>query len=333
MPSTLPQTMKSVYFNRYGNLNNLSITQVPLPKIDDDEILVKNYASSINFANSGHIKGKPFVIRAATGFGSPKLRIPGSDVAGVVVQVGSKVRDFEIGDEVMADVSDCGFGAFAQFVACPQKVTVHKPTNLSFCEAATLPLAAGTALGAIKQADIRPRQEVLVVGATGSVGPFVVQIAKSLGAEVTAVCNGKKADFVHSQGADYIVDYTTEDFTQTEKRYDAIFGVAGYKTMLEYKKLLHSNGVYINIGGSIDQLKNAFLTGFWVFLASNKKCKIFAHTANKKNLLELKNLAQQQKIQPTIQTQFDLENIKNAFELYDSGRLAGKIVIDIHSTD
>ena len=322
--------MKAAYFENYGSIEQLKVKAQPIPEPADNEVLVRNHASSLNFGNVGHVKGEPFLIRAFTGFGSPKNHIPGGDVSGVVEKVGRQVTGFNPGDEVMGDAAESGFGAFAEYVTVKSNAVVPKPANLSYEETATLPLAACTALAGLKKGSIQSGQSVLIVGSTGSVGPFAVQIAKSYGAEVTAVCSGNKAGFVRSMGADHIIDYKIiEDFTGNDTKYDLVAGIAGTHSMSDFKKKLTRTGIYVNIGGSMKQFSNAFITGPFLYLFSRQKFTMLMYMADNQSLLEVKQMAEEGEIKPTITKAFPLEQIREVYRYYESGHAAGKIVITI----
>jgi 2-desacetyl-2-hydroxyethyl bacteriochlorophyllide A dehydrogenase len=322
--------MKAAYFTKYGSVDQLTVRDVPKPQPAENEVLIRNHASSINFGNVGHVKGEPFFIRTFTGFGKPKFNIPGGDVAGVVEAVGSKVSEFKAGDEVMADGADSGFGAFAEYVTVADKVVVHKPSGLSFNETATLLLAACTAFYGLKdKGRLQTGQKVLLIGSTGSVGSFAVQIAKAFGAEVTAVCSGIHTKYVQNLGADHVIDYRKEDFTKQNKQYDLVVGIAGTRTMIDYKSVLKPTGTYVNIGGSMKQFRNAFTTGPLLFVFSKQKFILLMYKANKKVLMSVKEQVEAGKLKPVIEKTFSLNQVVEAYKYYESAHPAGKIVITI----
>lgn len=324
-----PTQMKSAYFSDYGPIENVSVQSAEVPIPESNQILIKNHASSINFGNHAHIVGKPFFIRAAMGMQKTKYPIPGGDVAGVVAAVGSEITEFKVGDEVIADTADSGMGAYAEYVLATEKVTVKKPANLSFEEAASFPLAAGTAYAALQKAEVKSGQDVLIVGSTGGVGSFAVQIAKSMGAKVTAVCSGEKSDYVKGLGADKIIDYKTEDFSHHENKYDVVLGIAGYNSMSKYKAVLKPEGVYVNVGGSMDQFRDTAMVAPFVFAFSKKKAKMFMYMANKETLANIASLAESGAIRPVVDKVFALDNIVEALKYYESRQAKGKIVISI----
>jgi len=321
--------MKAAYLTKYGPFENLEIKNLPKPIPRENELLIRNYASSINFGNAGHIKGEPFFIRMFTGFGKPKLHIPGGDVAGVVEAVGSLVTQFKPGDKVMGDTASSGFGAYAEYVIAPEEVAVPMPAKLSFSEAATLPLAAAVALSGLEKGKVSAGQRVLIVGSTGSVGPFAVQIAKAKGAQVTAVCSGKHTDYVRSLGADQIIDYKTEDFSKQNIKYDLIVAIGGFRPILVYRSVLKPTGKYVLIGGQMKQFSQAMTFGPILTLLSKQTFTNLMYKANKESLLKIKKLVEEGKIKIKIDKIFPLDQIVDAFKYYELGKVAGKIVIKI----
>ena len=218
--------MKAIVYNKYGPPDVLELKEVEKPIPKDNQVLVKVHAASVNYGNLVLLKGKPFLARFAFGLLKPKYSIPGGDIAGRVEAVGKNVKQFQPGDEVFGDLSGCGWGGFAEYVSVPENVLALKPANMSFEEAAAVPMAAVTALQGLRdKGKIQSGQKVLINGASGGVGTFAVQIAKSFGAEVTGVCSTRNLDIVRSIGADHVIDYTKEDFTEKTQRYDLILAV------------------------------------------------------------------------------------------------------------
>ncbi|MGZ3623853.1 MAG: NAD(P)-dependent alcohol dehydrogenase, partial [Ktedonobacteraceae bacterium] len=229
--------MKAIVNTTYGSPDVLQLKEVEKPTPSDHEVLVKVHAASAAAGDWHLLRAKPFLIRFTYGLLKPKHKILGAAVAGHVEAVGSNVTQFEVGDEVFGDLSACGFGAFAEYVAVPEYALAPKPTRLTFEEAATVPVSAVTALQGLRdQGHIQPGQKVLINGASGGVGTFAVQIAKSFGCEVTAVCSTSNVDLVRSLGADHVIDYTQEDFTKSGQRYDLIFAVNGYHPISAYRR-------------------------------------------------------------------------------------------------
>jgi NADPH:quinone reductase-like Zn-dependent oxidoreductase len=227
LPSTINRIekdalMKAIVRSRYGSPDVLRLKEVEKPTPNDGEVLVKVHAASVNAADWHMLRAKPFLVRLmGGGFLKPINKILGADVEGQVEAVGRNVKHFQPGDEIFGDLAGCGFGSFAEYVCVPEYVLAVKPVNLSFEEAAAVPLASVTALQGLRdKGKIQPGQKVLINGASGGVGTFAVQIAKSFGAEVTAVCSTRNVDIVRSIGADHMIDYTREDFTKNGQHYD-----------------------------------------------------------------------------------------------------------------
>lgn len=322
--------MKAAYIPEYGPVTNLQIKDLPKPEPKEGEVLVCNKYSSVNFGNYGHIVGKPFFIRAATGFGkSPKLKIPGGDISGVVEVVGKGVVEFKVGDEVMGDSADSGMAAYAEYVAVRAKNLVKKPTNLSFEKTAALPLTAAVALTAVEKTCIKKGTKVLIIGATGGVGSFAVQIAKHKGAQVTAICSGSKANYVKSLGADKIVDYKTQDFVKLGKKFDVILAIGGYRPIWDYKKVLMPKGTYLLVGGDMKQFSESFTWGIILNLLSQQTFKPMLYLANKQSLLKIKKFAENNVLKVKIDKTYKLDDIVKAFEHYEKNKPLGKIIIKI----
>src|SRR5512133_551950 len=236
--------MKAIVYTKYGSPDVLELKEVEKPIVKDNDVLVKVYAASVNAADWHLLRADPFLVRLMTGLFKPKYPVLGADIAGRVEAIGSGVTQFKPGDEVFGDISACGWGAFAEYASASENALVLKPTNLSFEEAATVPLAAITALNGLRdKGNIQPGQKVLINGASGGVGTFAVQIAKSYGAEVTGVTSTRNLDMVRSIGADHVIDYTKEDFTQNGQRYDLIFDAVGNRSVSDYQRALSPNGI------------------------------------------------------------------------------------------
>src|SRR3954454_12239272 len=235
--------MKAIVRETYGPPDVLHLAAVPVPTVGDGDVLVRVRAASANAADWHLLRGTPLPFRLVAGLRIPKFKIIGTDVAGHVEAVGRNVTQFRPGDEVFGELSRCGFGAYAEFAAAPEKALALKPANLSFEEAATLPTAGCTALQGLRKARIQRAQRVLVIGASGGVGTFAVQIAKAFGAEVTAVCSTRNVEMVRSIGADHVIDYTKEDFTTNGEHYDVIFDLVANHSFSEHRRALTPRGI------------------------------------------------------------------------------------------
>src|SRR5438874_8077564 len=279
--------MRAMVYHTYGSPDVLKLEEVQKPVPQDDEVLVQVHATSVNAGDWHLLRAKPFLMRFM-GFGllKPKHTILGSDIAGRVEAVGRNVKQFQPGDEVFGNTAEYGFGGFAEYVSVPEEALVLKPANLSFEEAAAVPQAALTALQGLRdKGQIQKGQKVLINGAGGGVGTFAVQIAKSFGAEVTAVCSTRNVEIVRSIGADHVIDYTQADFTRNGQRYDLILAVNGYHSISDYKRALHPEGVYVMTGGSNAQLFKAMLLGPLISLNGKQQMGKSNNKPHKKDLL------------------------------------------------
>ena len=319
--------MKAIVNERYGSPDVLQLKEIDKPTPKDDEVLVKIHAASVNYNTLLFVKGEPFVGRLFTGLLKPKIKTPGNDIAGQVEAVGKNVKQFQPGDEVFGDISESGFGAFAEYVSVPEKALVLKPANISFEEAATVPEAALVALQALRDSgQIQAGKKVLIYGASGGIGTFAVQIAKYFGAEVTGVCSTRNLDMVRSIGADHVIDYTQEDFTKNEQRYDLIVATAGHRSIFDYKRALSPGGIYVVTGGSMSQIFQGMLLGPWISMIGKKK--LGSLTVKPNNDLDLlKELIEAGKIKPVIDKRYTLSEAGEALRYYGEGHARGKVVI------
>jgi NADPH:quinone reductase-like Zn-dependent oxidoreductase len=296
----------------------------------DNEVLVKVHASSVNYGNLVLLKGEPFLTRFAFGLLKPKYTIPGGDIAGRVEAAGKNVKLFKPGDEVFADLSGCGWGGFAEYVSVPENALAIKPANISFEEAAAVPMAAVTALQSLRdKGKIQSGQKVLIYGASGGVGTYAVQIAKSFGTEVTALCSTRNLDITQSIGADHVIDYTKEDFSKKQERYDLILGTNGYQPISVYKRALNTNGIFVHVGGSGAQMFQAMVLGPMISISSKKKFGSFLQRANQKDLIFIKDLIESGKVKPVIDKRYELSEVPAAFRYFAEGHSQGKVVITI----
>jgi NADPH:quinone reductase-like Zn-dependent oxidoreductase len=326
--------MKAIVNTKYGSPDVLALKEVEKPTPEDDEVLIKVHAASVNAADWHLLRADPFLIRLMAGLLKPKKTILGSDIAGRVEAVGRNVKEFQLGDEVFGDISGCGWGGFAEYVSVSESVLVLKPTNITFEEAAAVPMAAVTALQALRdKGQIQTGQKVLINGASGGVGTFAVQIAKSFGAEVTGVCSTGKIDMVRSIGADHVIDYTQEDFTRNGQRYDLIIAANGYHSISEYKRALSSKGIYVMTGGSIAQMYQAMLLGPWISMAGSKKMGNLMTKPKKKDLALLKELLEAGKVVPVIDRRYPLSEVAEAIRYLEEGHAQGKVVITIENNN
>ena len=322
--------MKAIVRHEYGSPDVLELEEAEKPTPKDDEVLIKVYAASVNAADWRFLRADPFLVRLDSGLLKPKNKILGMDVAGRVEAVGRNVKEFQPGDEVFGDILESRGGAFAEYVSVPERVLVLKPANMTFEEAAAVPLAAITALFGIRdQGQIQPGQKLLINGASGGVGTFAVQIAKSFGAEVTAVCSTRNVDLVRSLGADHVIDYTQEDFTQNGRRYDLILAVNGYHPISAYKRALSPKGIYVMVGGSAAQGFQAVLLGPWMSMTGGKKMGALTIKPNQKDLASVKELLEAGKVVPVIDRRYPLSEVPEAIRYLEGGHAKGKVVIAV----
>ncbi len=322
--------MKAIVYQKYGAPDVLELSEVEKPSPKADEVLIKIYAVSANAADGHLLTGDPFFLRFTSGLLKPKNQILGADVAGRIEAVGSSVKEFQVGDEVFGDLSSCGWGGFAEYVCAPEDALVIRPANLSFEEAAAVPMAAVTALQGLRdKGEIAPGKKVLINGASGGVGTFAVQIAKSHGAEVTAVCSTGKMDMVRSIGADHAIDYTQEDFTQNGQRYDLIIAANGYHSLSDYKRALAPGGRYVCTGGTMKQIFEGMILGPLKSRSESITMGSLAAEPNKEDLAYVKELLEAGKIVPVIDKCYPLNETPAAMRYLEEGHARGKIVITV----
>jgi NADPH:quinone reductase-like Zn-dependent oxidoreductase len=317
-------------YKKYGPPDVLRLMEIEKPVPKDNQVLVKVHATSLNYGNLVLLKGEPFLARFAFGLLKPKYSIPGGDIAGLVEEVGKDVKQFKPGDAVFGDLSACGWSGFAEYVAVPESALTLKPANISYEEAAAVPMAAVTALQSLRdKGKIQPGQKVLINGASGGVGTFAVQIAKSYGAEVTGICSTRNIDILRSIGADHVIDYKKEDFTKRSDQYDLILGVNGSHPMSAYSRALKPNGIFIHVGGSGSQMFQAMTLGTWISMTGNKKMGSFLQRQKQEDLIYLKELLETGKVKPVIDRSYPLSEVPEAFRYFEKGHAQGKVVITL----
>ena len=322
--------MKAIVYKKYGPPDVLKLEEVQKPIPKDNEVLIKVHAASVNAVDWHLLRGDPFLLRLISGLLKPKNQILGADIAGQVEAVGRNVKQFQPGDEVFGDISGCGFGAFAEYVSVSENALALKPANISFEEAAAVPFAAVTALQGLRdKGQIQTGQKVLINGASGGVGTFAVQIAKSFGAEVTGVCSTRNLEMVSSIGADQVIDYTQEDFTQNGQRYGLIIAANGYHPISDYKRVLSPKGIYVCTGGSMAQLFQSMLLGPWMSMTGSKKMGNMMAKPNKKDLVFMKELLEAGKVVPVIDKRYTLIEVPEAIGYLEEGHARGKVVITV----
>ncbi len=321
--------MQAIVYHNYGSPDVLKLEEVQKPVPQDNEVLVKVIAASTAAGDWHLLRADPFLVRLMSGLLKPKYKILGSDVAGRVEAVGRNVTQFQPGDEVFGDLSQCGFGAFAEYVCAREDALALKPANCSFEEAATVPVSAVTALQGLRAGQIQPGKQVLISGASGGVGTFAVQIAKAFGAEVTAVCSTSKMAMVRALGADHVIDYTQADFTQNGQRYDLILAANGYRPLSAYQRALSPQGRYVMTGGATAQMFEAMLLGPWRSKKGGQKLGNILARPSQKDLIFMKELLEAGKVTPVIDRRYPLGDVADAIQYVEAGHATGKVVITI----
>ncbi len=321
--------MKAIVNTKYGSPDVLTLQEVAKPTPQDNEVLLKVQAAALNYADWISLTGKPLFVRPMVGGPlKPKNIILGADVAGLVEAVGKNVTQFQPGDAVFGDLSGSGWGGLAEYVTAPESVLVRKPANISFAEAAAVPMAAVTALQGLRKGQIQAGQKVLINGASGGVGSFAVQIAKSFGVEVTAVCSTSKLDMARSLGADHVIDYTQENFTENGQQYDLILAANGHHSLSDYQRALTPKGFYICTGGTMKQIFQSMLLGPLKSRGGQTFGNLAAHT-NQDDLFTLSQLLEDGKVVPVIDHCYPLAEAAEAFRFLGEKHAKGKIVVTV----
>jgi len=321
--------MKAIVYEKYGPPDVLQLKEIEKPVPKENEVLIKVRAASITFGDLAAVKGEPFMVRFTLGLREPKYKTPGKDVAGEVETVGANVKEFKVGDAVFGDLSESGWGAFAEYVSVPENAIVHKPANSPYEEAAAVPESAVVALQGLRElGQIQSGQKVLIYGASGGIGTFAVQIAKSFGNHVTGVCSTNNLDLVRSIGADLVIDYTKEDFALNEEQYDLILATAGYRSLFDYRRALAPGGRYVATGGEMAQIFQPMLLGPWLSTDGRKMTNL-AMKPNKNDLTYVKGLIEAGKVRSVIDKTFPLKELADALRYYGQGHSRGKVVVTV----
>jgi NADPH:quinone reductase-like Zn-dependent oxidoreductase len=320
--------MKAITYNKYGTPDVLRLQEVDKPTPKDDGVLIKVQAASVNAMDWHFLTADIFLVRLmGMGLLKPKNPFLGADIAGRVEAIGKNVSQFQPGDEVFGGI---GHGSFAEYAIGNEKQLALKPTNLTFDQAAAVPIAGLTALQGLRDSGkIQAGQRVLVNGAAGGVGTFAVQIAKVFGAEVTAVCSTGNLEQARKLGADHVIDYTKENFTKNGQRYDLIFAANGYHSLAEYKRSLTPKGIYVMAGGKTAQIFEAMLLRGWYSEKNGRQIGGVSAQIEQKDLLTLKELLEAGKIVPAIDKRYPLNEVAEALRYLGTGHARGKIVITV----
>lgn len=324
--------MKAIVQDRYGSPDALELREIGKPVADDNEVLVRVHAAGVNAYDWHLMRGDPYLARVTLGFGRPKMKIRGRDFSGRVEAVGRDVKRFRLGGEVFGEVD----GAFAEYVCVPDNVLEAKPANLTFEQAAAMPLAGNTALMGLRDLGrVQPGQQVLVNGASGGVGTFAVQIAKSFGAEVTGVCSTRNVDLVRSIGADHVIDYTREDFTRNGRRYDVVFDLVGNRSLTEFRRALTPAGTLILSGGGVSRggsligPMGLILRGQVLSRFVRHRLLVLTATPSKENLATLRELAESGRVSPVIDRTYPLSEVPEAIRYLEVEHARAKVIITV----
>lgn len=322
--------MLAIVQHAYGTADVLHVEEVQKPVIGNGDVLVRVRAASVNHGDWVYTSGRPLIARLAFGLSKPKEAIRGKDIAGVVDAVGAGVTRFRIGDEVYTEVEA---GGFAEFAGVPEELLAHKPTTLAFEQAAAVPLAARTALQGLRDAaKVQPGQKVLINGASGGVGTFAVQIAKALGAEVTGVSSSRNAGMVRSVGADHVIDYTREDFTAGEERYDVILDLVGNHSLRDLRRVLTRTGTLVlssGTGGRILGPTGRILRAMVISPFVSQKLVMFTASRNTDDLDALRDLIESGRVIPAIDRTYRLSEVPAAIRYFAEEHARGKIVVTV----
>ncbi len=320
--------MKAIVYYDHGSPDVLKYEDIEKPIPADDEVLLKVRAASLNPADSHMMHGVPAVFRLIFRVGTQKMNHPGFDVAGEVEAVGKSVTQFRPGDQVFGSCK----GAFAEYACAPEAKLVNKPESVTFEQAAAAPVATYTALHGFRKGNLQAGQKVLVHGAAGGVGTFIVQIAKSFGAEVTGVCSTSNLDMVRSIGADRVIDYTRENFTALPDRYDIIFDLVGNHSLLACRRVLNRQGTYLGagvLGAAKSAFVGSFLMGSLLSRLGSQRFVIFIARANQEDLAAIRDLMAAGKVKPVIDRCYSLRETPEAMRHLETKRARGKIIITV----
>jgi NADPH:quinone reductase-like Zn-dependent oxidoreductase len=324
--------MKAIVYHSYGSADVLRLEEIDKPSPQDDEVLIKVRAAALNPLDWRMMKGIPFVFRKMMKMSTPTAEQPvgiGRDVAGVIEAIGKNVTQFKVGDEVFGACA----ASVAEYACAKESALAAKPDCMTFAQAASIPVAGYTALQGLRKINVQPAQKILVNGAAGGVGTFAVQIAKSLGAEVTGVCSATNVEMVLSIGADKVIDYTQEDFTEGEERYDLIFDCVGNRSFAECRRVLTPTGRCVMIGATHDvkmlDITILMTKALMSRLFSKQKAINFIAKSNQNDLVSLGELMAAGKLTPVIDRTYRLEETPEAIRYLEDGHARGKVIIEV----
>ena len=321
--------MRAVTQDGYGNSEVLRVADVPRPSVDDDQVLIRVHAAGLDRGTEHLLTGKPYAMRLGSGIRRPRNPVPGRDVAGTVVEVGAKVTRFSVGD----DVYGVAPGSFAEYAVTGEGKLAPKPTNLTFAQAAVVPISAGTALQALTDAGrLEAGQSVLVTGASGGVGSYAVQLARTLGADVTGVCSTAKLDYVSELGAHHVIDYTSVDWADGTRRYDLILDIAGNPPIRRLRHALTAHGTVVFVGGEHSgaitgmsrQIRGALLSPLL-----RQRMVLFLARERAADYEKLTDLIESGKLVPSLDRTYPLQDAREAMQLLEGGEIRGKVAITV----
>jgi NADPH:quinone reductase-like Zn-dependent oxidoreductase len=321
--------MRAIVYTQYGTADNLQMREVPPPEPGRGQVLIKVAAVALNAADRLALHATPFFLRFMFGLFRPTRQILGADVAGTVVAVGPAVTQFKVGDAVFGDLSGAGLGGLAEYVCAPEAVLAHKPAELSFVEAAAVPLAGGTALQAVRAGGLRAGQHVLVVGAGGGVGSFAIQIAKHLGAAVTAACSPGKHDWARALGADHVCDYRRDTLSAQTGRYDLILIINGDWPLSALEPALTPTGTLVVVGGSVTRLFQSMAVAPFKSRPGGRTFRVLNGQPNQADLNTLATWLAAGQLKPVIETTYPLSQSPAAMREFEKGHARGKIVMTV----
>ncbi len=323
--------MKAIVYNKYGSTDQLKYINVEKPKIVKNQVLVKVHAACINQADVYILNGDPLPLRFITGLFRPKSKILGTDISGVIEQVGEGVSNFKIGDEVFGELEATQNGGYAEYILIkPDQVTL-KPLNISHLTTASLPMVGLTAMQGLRLANVKEGSNVLIYGASGGVGTAMIQVAKALKANVTAVCSTRNIELAKASKADRIIDYTKEQWDKDNSKYDVIIGCNGYNHLTRYRDALKDNGIYVVSGGHMKQIMQVTTYNPFMRKKGNKQFKTYVAKIVKSDLDTLAELLKNKEVVPYIDKVFNLKETKAAFDYFISNKTIGKIAIQVIS--
>ena len=325
--------MQAIVLTKYGERGVLKLLEVPKPVPKDNEVLLKVHATTVNDWDWCVMRGKPAVYRSFMGLWKPKVTILGAEVAGHVEGVGAGAQGFKPGDVVYGDISEMGFGGFAEYVCVRESALVHKPECMTFEEAASIPHAFALARqGLVDEGHIQEGQRVLINGAGGGVGNFGVQLAKHYGAETTGVDSGPKLETMREMGFDHVIDYRQEDFTQDGERYDLILDTKTNRPAGSYRRVLKPNGTYVTVGGQLLRLLQILVAGSLSSRVSSKRMRIVSLKTNK-DLNRANELFEAGKLTRVLDGPYQLADVPEAVQHFGAARHKGKVVVSVGNGD